>query len=310
MSPIAERKTNMSAEVSRFKSAIGEAQYLGAYDASMGLWPVPYESIDVTTRYGRTHINACGSREAFPVVLLHGGQASSTMWFPNVADLSSRFRVLALDTIGEPGKSIPSQCNATRQDCAAWLEGVIAELGISRTHVVGLSRGGWLALNLAVYTPRCLERIALLSPAASFISLNMFFRAVVASVMRLRARPVLKTSLYSWVTPGFKINPIYTEQFILGLLHWNWKMNSMGYSGVMPSAFSTEELGKVQIPVLMLIGDHDRLNRPKVIEQAKGMIPQIEAEIIPNAGHMLSMEQPELVDERILGFFAKDNSKI
>lgn len=50
--------------------------------------------------------------------------------------------------------------------------------------------------------------------------------------------------------------------------------------------------------------------RPKVIEQAKSMIPQIEAEIIPNAGHMLSMEQPELVDERILRFFAKNTHKI
>jgi pimeloyl-ACP methyl ester carboxylesterase len=106
----------MSVGVSPFRSAQGEAQYLAAYDASIGLWPVPYKSIDVTTHYGRTHINACGSQDAFPAILLHGGYASSAMWFPNVADPSSRFRVLALDTMGEPGKSIPSQCNATRQD--------------------------------------------------------------------------------------------------------------------------------------------------------------------------------------------------
>jgi pimeloyl-ACP methyl ester carboxylesterase len=97
------------------------------------------------------------------VVLFPGFGASSTMWFPNAADLSSRFRVLALDTIGEPGKSLPSQRNATKRDCAAWLESVMAELGISRTHVVGLSRGGWLALNFALHAPRCLERIALQS---------------------------------------------------------------------------------------------------------------------------------------------------
>jgi hypothetical protein len=45
----------MVEELSRFTSAKGEAQYMAAYDASMGLWPVPYEPIDVTTRYGRTH---------------------------------------------------------------------------------------------------------------------------------------------------------------------------------------------------------------------------------------------------------------
>jgi hypothetical protein len=45
----------MPAGIPRFRSAKGEAQYVAAYDASMGLWPVPCEMIDVTTRYGRTH---------------------------------------------------------------------------------------------------------------------------------------------------------------------------------------------------------------------------------------------------------------
>jgi pimeloyl-ACP methyl ester carboxylesterase len=296
----------MSEKVSPFKSTKGQAQYFAAYDASMELWPVPYESIDATTRYGRTHINACGSKDAFPVILLHGGYASSTMWFPNVADLSAKFRVLALDTIGEPGKSFPTKGNATKQDCACWLEGLIAELGISKAHVVGLSRGGWLALNFALHAPQCLERIALLSPAASFVSLNTFFRSVAAAAMHIRARLVLKASLYSWVAPGFKVNQIYTEQFILGLLYWNWAMNSNGYSGVMPTAFRGEELSQIRIPVLMLIGDHDRLNQPKTIEQARQMIPHIQAEIIPNAGHLLSMEQPELVDAKLLSFLSEE----
>ena len=113
-----------------FRSAKGEAQYLAAHDASMGLWPVSCETIDVTTRYGRTHINACGPKDAFPVILLHGGYASSTMWFPNVADLGSKFRILAVDTIGEPGKSLPTRTYATKEDCASWLESLLTELGI------------------------------------------------------------------------------------------------------------------------------------------------------------------------------------
>jgi pimeloyl-ACP methyl ester carboxylesterase len=298
------RRNTMSKKISAFRSPEGAAQYYAAYNAALGLWPVPYEPIDVTTRYGRTHINACGSNDAFPVILLHGGYASSTMWFPNVADLSARFRLLALDTIGEPGKSIPTQQNATKRDCAAWLETVLDELGISKAHVVGLSRGGWLALNLALHAPQRVERVALLSPAASFISLNAFFR-IVASTIRIPARPILKSALYSWVTPGFKINPVFAEQFILGLQNWNWAMNTNGYSGVMPSAFTIEELHQVHVPILMLTGDHDRLNPPQTIEQARQMISHIEANIIPNAGHLLSMEQPERVNECILKFLTE-----
>ena len=111
--------------------------------------------------------------------------------------------------------------------------------------------------------------------------------------------------LYSWVAPGFVINKVFEKQFILGLLHWNWTVNSQGYSGVMPSVFSSEELGELRMPILMLIGDHDRLNSPRVIQTARQMIPHIETGIIPDAGHMLSMEQPGYVDQRVLDFLAQ-----
>ena len=74
------------------------------------------------------------------MILLHAGQASSTMWFPNIAALSEKFHVWALDTIGEPGKSAPARPYTTKRDCAAWLEGVLETLGIARAHVMGLSR--------------------------------------------------------------------------------------------------------------------------------------------------------------------------
>jgi pimeloyl-ACP methyl ester carboxylesterase len=121
------------------------------------------------------------------------------MWFPNVADLARKFHVLAFDTIGEPGKSVPTQRNATKDDLAAWLVGVLDELGISQTHVVGLSRGGWLALNLAIHAPDRLEKIVLLSPAASFIMLNQFFSTIAGSVIHIPTRFVAKMASIPWL---------------------------------------------------------------------------------------------------------------
>jgi pimeloyl-ACP methyl ester carboxylesterase len=72
----------------------------------------------------------------------------------------------------------------------------------------------------------------------------------------------------------------------------------------MPSVFGAKELGALRLPVLMLTGDHDRLNPPRAIEQARKMIPHLESGIIPRAGHLLSMEQPGCVDQRILNFLA------
>jgi pimeloyl-ACP methyl ester carboxylesterase len=124
----------MDSPINLFKTFKGQAQYFAAYDAALELWPVPHESRFVTTPHGRTHVISCGSEDAFPLVLLQAGQASSTMWFPNIADLSRKFRVLVLDTLGEPGKSVPARQYATKRDCAAWLEGVLDALGISKTH--------------------------------------------------------------------------------------------------------------------------------------------------------------------------------
>jgi pimeloyl-ACP methyl ester carboxylesterase len=295
----------MSEKISAFKTEKGRLQYFTAYEATMELWPIPYEALGVTTSYGQTHVISCGAKDASPLVLLHGGYASLTMWFPNVADLAKKFHVLAFDTIGEPGRSVPTQRNASKGDLATWLVGVLDELGISQTHVVGLSRGGWLALNLAIHAPHRLEKIVLLSPAASFIMLNRFFSAIVGSVMRIPTRFVAKIALYSWVTRGFVVNDVFAEQFILGLQNWNWAMGYNGYSGVMPSVFPDGELRQIKNPILMLIGDQDKLNPPKVLEQAKRMIPQIETEIIPNAGHLLSMEQPVLADARVLKFLTE-----
>ncbi len=91
-----------------FRTPEDEAKYMAAYDAVLALWPVPYESFDVPTRFGKTHVIASGPKEAQPLVLLHATSASATMWFSNIADLSRNYRTYALDTIGEPGKSVVS----------------------------------------------------------------------------------------------------------------------------------------------------------------------------------------------------------
>jgi pimeloyl-ACP methyl ester carboxylesterase len=290
-----------------FKTSAGQTKYFAAYDAALQLWPVPWNSSFVTTPYGRTHVISCGSPDAFPLVILHAGQASSTMWFPNIASLSKNFHVFALDTLGEPGKSVPMRQYTSKRDGAVWLEGVFGELGISRAHVMGLSRGGWLALNLAMHMPHLLERIVLLSPAAAFVALNSFFTAIAQAVMRIPTRFISKIALNSWVARGFVVNDLFAEQFMTGLQNWNWAVNTSGYSGIMPCTFSDEELRQIQQPVLLLIGDQDRLNPPQALERAKQTIRHLQGEIIQQAGHFLNMEQPDLVNQYVLTFFMETN---
>ena len=74
---------------SAFKTFEGETAFLAAYEAAMKLWPVPYEAIEIPTRFGMTHIVTSGPKDAPPLVLLHGYMVTLTMWSP-IIELSTR----------------------------------------------------------------------------------------------------------------------------------------------------------------------------------------------------------------------------
>ena len=157
-------------------------------------------------------------------------------------------------------------------------------------------------MNLALYVPQRLDRIVLLSPAAALVALNTFFATVAQAVMRVPTRFVSKIALSSWVARGFVVDPLFADQFMTGLQNWNWDVNTSGYAGIMPCLLADEDLRQICQPVLLLIGDQDRLNPPRALERARRTIPHLEGGIIHQAGHFLNMEQPEEVNRRVLHF--------
>ena len=160
---IAQRAEMSMQQQSPFRTREGEAAYLAAYDAAMKSWPVPYEEIDVPTRFGTTHVIASGPKAAPPLVLLHGYMATSTMWSPNIADFSKDYRVYAVDVMGQPSKSIPAEPIRGRADFAGWLTATLDGLHLGRVSLVGMSFGGWIALGYAVAAPERVQRLVLLS---------------------------------------------------------------------------------------------------------------------------------------------------
>jgi Protein of unknown function (DUF998)/alpha/beta hydrolase fold len=133
----------MMFQASAFKTAEGEAKFLAAYDNAMKLWPVPYEQIDVRNRFGTTHVVICGPKTAPPLVLLHGYMATLAMWSPNIAAFSKEYRVYAVDVMGQPSKSSPSEPICNVADFVSWLTATLNALHLDRVscgHVVW-----WLA---------------------------------------------------------------------------------------------------------------------------------------------------------------------
>jgi pimeloyl-ACP methyl ester carboxylesterase len=149
-----------------FVNADAEQAFRNAYDAlCQQRWPTPPQQRNVETRFGATHVFHWPGTGT-PIVLLHGSGATSIMWHKAIKGLAGH-QLYAVDTIGEPGRSLQRAPIRDPQDLASWLDEVLAGLELDHVHLVGASYGGWLALNQALRSPKRLATISLVEPVAS-----------------------------------------------------------------------------------------------------------------------------------------------
>jgi pimeloyl-ACP methyl ester carboxylesterase len=282
-----------------FTTPEGRAKYMAAYEVMFDLWKVPHDCIDVKTSYGSTHINVSGPGDAYPLVLLHAAGLSSTVWFANIAELSAHHRVYAVDVIGDAGKSVVDRLMKRRTDYAKWLREVFDGLNIERGYLLGHSYGGWLTLNMALAYPDRLRKIVLLAPAASFCPLG-FITKLILYLAEFKIHPPARSFLQVGAAKGTVIE----ESFI----HLIEKVTRYCSPVTMfPTVYSDEELKQIDLPALLLIGAGEKIYNPqKATERAQQWMPDLTAEIIPNAGHLLVMDQPEIINALILRFLSSD----
>ncbi len=228
------------------------------------------------------------------------------MWFSIITDntdLSRHYRLYAVDTIGSASKSVAIQPLKHRADFVGWLNDVLNELEIAQTHLLGHSHGGWLALNFVLSAPERVKRMLLLAPAASLLPLvGQFYLRGIPTVL-CPIRPLIASFMRWMMVEGFAVNELFVEQFVLGMKHFRPQI------WVLPSVFADDELQQIKAHTLLLIGAKEVIYNPELaVKRAQALIPHIEAEIVPNASHGLPMEQPTLVNERILSFLKQEDA--
>jgi len=294
---------------SAFKTPEGEAAFLAAYDAAMKLWHVPYEEIEIPTRFGTTHVVISGPPDAPPLVLLHGMSMTLTMWSPNIADFSKDYRVYAIDMMGQPGKSIPDYDEPIRDvtDFMGWLHEALNELNLDCISLVGMSYGGWVALNFALNAPDRVRKLVLLSPAASFQPLA---RQFMPRVMLMTFFPTRFTvdSLMGWMgikdSPSDEVSRSLLDLFYLGMKHFRFLPET---ARVMPGVLSDDKLRALNVPVLLLIGENEVIyDAAKVLQRARQLLPNFEGELVPGSNHNMCGSHYRFVDARVLDFLGKN----
>ncbi|KAF1678883.1 alpha/beta hydrolase [Bacillus mexicanus] len=275
-------------------------RFYKAYDQSLSLWPIESEAFYVSTRFGKTHIIASGPKDAPSLVLLHGGLFSSAMWYPNIAEWSSQYRTYAVDIIGDKNKSIPSAALAARADCAEWLKDVLDSLGIETAHLAGLSLGGSHIVNFLLHAPERVERAVVMSPAEAFISFHPDVYKYAARLTGARGAE----AYIEWITDSrYDLHPVLQRQIVAGV-EWQDEQRSLKPTeNGFPYVFTDRELKSIEVPMLLMFGEHEVMyHQQMALERAAVLVPEIQAETVMNAGHLLSLEQPKYINQRILSF--------
>jgi pimeloyl-ACP methyl ester carboxylesterase len=298
---------------SAFKSSQGEAAYFSAYDAAMKMWPVPYDEMDITNRFGVTHVVASGPRTAPPLVLLHGYWATLTMWAPNTAEFSKGHRVYAIDVMGQPGKSIPDEPIRNTADHVAWLTAVLDALHLDSISLAGMSFGGWLALNYAAAAPQRVQKLVLLSPAASLLPLVKQFALRGMLMMLLPTRFTVGTFMH-WL--GFKDGPDdrtgretrAIALTYLGLKHFRFSRET---ARIAPTVYSDSDLRAMQVPTLLLMGDREVIyDSASALSRARRLMPHLEGELVSGCSHDMTIRQHRWVDARVVDFLTRHEGSV
>ena len=223
--------------------------------------------------------------------------ASSTMWYPNIESISDEHRVFAIDFILEPGKSYLFNDIENVENINDWYNEVFFALGLQSFHLIGASRGGWLAVNYALNNQEKIKSLILLSPAQTFtwIRPSIDLLKNIGTVFSSKQKQIAQ-SLRTLSSDVSNISDVYLRQYELGL---EKDSNNKFMMSMRP--FATKELKSLQMPILVLTGDDDMINNKKTIEIAN-MLPKGKGEIIVNAGHFLSIDQSETVNDKMLDF--------
>ena len=282
-----------------FTSKKEEQKYINAYNNSLKLWPVAYEEKYVPTSFGTAHVIVSGPASGEPLVLLHGMDATSTMWYPNVKDFTKNYRVYAIDYIMEPGKSaLNENKNLNQDEIVTYYNEIFNGLGLKKFNLLGTSRGGWIATLYTLKHQENIKKLALLAPVQTFCSIKMNPDLVNAANFKIvPTRKRLKKLVNDFSLYPEKIDPAVKEQMYLGTKYSRTKLDLFAMQ-----PFKDEELKTITIPVLVLVGDHDILNPIEIVKLGGEKIPGSEGAVIETAGHFLTVDRTEEVDKRVLDF--------
>lgn len=263
-----------------FKTEAGRKLVHDGYTALLADWPVANTRQHVRTRFGETFVVASGPEDAPPLILLHGSSSNSAIWMSDVAVWSTRFRVYAVDIIGEPGLSSEIRPTLASGAYTEWLDDVFAGLRLTRAAMLGVSLGGWLAADYATRRPERIGVLVLLAPGGIGRHRNILIWALPLLLLGKWGRRKLIQRI-TGVRERSPETDAVGEYMSLIFAHFRPRTE------VLPK-IADDALQKLSMPVLAILGGEDVfIDSAGTRARLEQNVERITVIFLPEAGHFL-----------------------
>jgi 3-oxoadipate enol-lactonase len=239
--------------------------------------------------------------ETAPVVMLSNSLGTRLeMWDQQIRALAARYRVLRYDSRGHGRTSAPDQpysIELLASDAIALLDG----LGIERAHFCGLSKGGMIGQVLGAEHGDRISSLVLCATACR-LGPKELWNERIAAVIEKGMPAVAEGVLERWLTRGYRERaPAEVERVRKMLLETPAK----GYAACSAAIRDMDlcgVLGRIRVPTLVVAGEQDPATPPEVVREVHERISGSRFVVIPDAAHLLNIEQTNAFDRTLLDF--------
>jgi pimeloyl-ACP methyl ester carboxylesterase len=242
------------------------------------------------------------------VVFSHSYLASSEHFLPQMEALAHRYRCIAYDHRGH-GQSEVTRDGYEMERLYADAVGVIEALGCAPCHFVGLSTGGFIGLRLGIRRPDLVRSLVLMDTSADEEPPGAArqYRLLAHVVRWLGWRPVIPIVMRKMFARKFRTDPARRPEADA------WRARFMAVDrtagprfgvGIFSRAGVRSELDRIKVPTLVMVGEQDIATPPSRARRIVEGIEGAELVVIPDAGHLCTIEEPEAVNAAIERFLA------
>jgi len=236
------------------------------------------------------------------LVFVHGAGEDGRVWQPQLAALADEFTVVGWDEPGA-GRSSDVPANFELADYAYCLAALIDELALGPAHVAGISWGGTVVQELYRRHPQLVATLILIDTYAGWKG-SLSEEEVRARVAGVRQVLAAAAGELDSTLPGlFAGDPPAKFLSLLEEMAADVRRESMQTAlRVMAAADQRDLLPRIAAPTLLIWGESDARSPLSVARQFEQAIDGAKLVVLPGAGHMSNLEQPEQFNTAVREF--------